>query len=207
LVPARVAAASLLVVHLALAPLALVYRAAYPFGPPHMSKPFYLPATMPDEVKDQDLIVVNPPSPLHAGYFLVMGELEGRVLPRHLRCLATGLTPMTVYRQDERTIVIRPRHGFMPWLLDRLVRNERHPMSVGDRVELTGMTTQVLSINAEGQPTAAEFCFDVPLEHPSLRWLCWREGQFEPFVPPPVGEETTLALPPRGRLLTGDYQP
>ena len=31
------------------------------------------------------------------------------------------------------------------------------------------------------------FRFDVPLENKSLRWLQWRDGRFETFVPPPIG--------------------
>jgi hypothetical protein len=113
---------------------------------------------------------------------------------------------MTVRREDPRTIVIRTRGGFMPMVLARLVRNERHPMTVGEVVELTGMRVEVLETLGDGQPAAARFVFDVPLEDGSLRWLRWREGQFEEFVPPPVGEETTLTPPPLRRFLTGDYR-
>ena len=95
----------------------------------------------------------------------------------------------------------------MPWLLDRLVRNERHPMTIGETVELTGMRVEVLDTTADGRPAAARFVFDVPLEDPSLRWLSWREGQFEPFTLPPVGGQTTLTPPPLQRFLAGDYRP
>ena len=114
---------------------------------------------------------------------------------------------MSVRREDARTIVIRPQAGFMPMVLAQLVRNERHPMTVGEVVELTGMRVEVLQTTADGQPAAARFEFDVPLEDDSLRWLRWREGQFEELIPPPVGEETTLTPPPLRRFLTGDYRP
>ncbi len=80
-------------------------------------------------------------------------------------------------------------------------------MRVGERVELTGLGIEVLEVPANGDPTAARFEFDVPLEDSSLRWLRWREGRFEPFAPPPIGEETTLVPPPGRRILTGDYRP
>jgi hypothetical protein len=204
---AKLVAGALLVLHLGLAPVALTYRAANVFGPPKMVEALHLRTDLPEEAKNQDLIVVNPPSPFHVSYYLVTGELEGQVLPRRLRCLATGVTPMTVRREDPRTIVIRPRAGFMPMVLSRLVRNERHPMSVGEVVELTGMRVEVIETTSDGQPAAARFVFDVPLEDGSLRWLRWREGQFEEFHPPPVGEETTLTPPPLRRFVTGDYRP
>ena len=204
---AKFAAGALLVLHLALAPVGLWYGAGNPFGPPEVMGAFDLRTELPNEVVEQDLIVVNPPSPLHVSYYLITAELDGRPVPRRLRCLATGVTPMTVHREDERTIVIRPRAGFMAMFFSRLVRNERHPMGVGESVELTGLRVEVLEISAGGEPTAARFEFDVPLEHSSLRWLRWREGQFEPFAPPPLGEETTLVPPPPRRMLTGDYRP
>jgi len=204
---ARFSAGGLIVFHLALAPLGLWYQAGHPFGPPALMESFNLRMELPDEIVNQDLIVVNPPSPMHVSYYLITGELDHLPVPGRLRCLATGVTPMTLHREDERTIVIRPRDGFMAMFLSRLLRNEQHPMHVGERVELTGLSVEVLEISANGEPAAARFKFDVPLEHSSLRWIRWREGQFEPFVPPPVGEETTLVPPPGRRILTGDYRP
>ena len=204
---AKFSAGGLLVFHLGLAPLGLWYSAGHPFGPPALMESFNLRMALPDEVVNQDLIVVNPPSPMHVSYYLITGELDGLPVPRRLRCLATGVTTMTVHREDERTIVIRPRAGFMAMILSRLMRSEQYPMSVGERVELTGLRIEVLEISADGEPTAARFEFDVPLEDSSLRWLRWREGQFEPFALPPVGEETTLVPPPAGRMLRGDYRP
>lgn len=204
---ARAAAVGLLVLHLGVAPMALAYRAANPFGSPAAAQSLYMRLPLPAEVAGQDLVVVNAPSPLHVSYLLITGELEGRPLPRRLRCLATGTTPMSVRRTDRRAIVIRPRAGFYPWLLDRLLRSEDHPMHRGETVELSGMRVEVLETTAEGRPVAARFTFDVPLEDSSLRWLRWREGQFEAFTPPRVGEETILSPPPLKRFLLGDFRP
>ncbi len=197
----------LLVLHLGLAPLALWYTAGNPFGQPKVMGAFYLPTDLPEDVAEQDLIVVNPPSPFHASYSLIMAELDGRPLPRRLRCLATGVTEMSVYREDEQTLVIRPQNGFMAMFFSRLVRGEGHPMRVGERVELTGLKIEVLEVADDGDPTAARFVFDVPLEDGSLRWLRWREGRFEPFLPPQVGVVKILVPPPGKRMLTGDYRP
>ena len=80
----------------------------------------------------------------------------------------------------------------------RLLRGEDDPMSVGDRVELTGLTIKVTDVTADGCPAEAEFRFAVPLEDPSLRWLQWTAGDFVPFTPPPVGGNIEIREPPPG---------
>jgi hypothetical protein len=38
----------------------------------------------------------------------------------------------------------------------------------------------------------AAFHFAVPLEHPSLRWLQWKDGVLAPFIPPANGQNVEL---------------
>ena len=66
-------------------------------------------------------------------------------------------------------------------------------MVVGQRVELTGMVAEVLTLTSDGRPDQVSFTFDVPLEDPSLRWIWWDDDGFAPFVPPPVGETVELS--------------
>ena len=54
------------------------------------------------------------------------------------------------------------------------------------------MTVTITSLTADGRPAEATFRFDVPLESPSLLWLCFRGGGFEPFTPPAVGQEAEI---------------
>jgi hypothetical protein len=51
----------------------------------------------------------------------------------------------------------------------------------------------ISSLIADGRPAEAMFPFDVPLESPSLLWLCFRGGGFEPFRPPAVGQAARFA--------------
>jgi hypothetical protein len=92
-------------------------------------------------------------------------------------------------------LVVRPRRGYLAWAVDQLFRSEQHPMSVGQRVELTGMTAEVTALTNDGRPAEATFTFGVPLEDPSLRWMQWHEGRFVPFPLPAIGE--TVELRPR----------
>ena len=54
------------------------------------------------------------------------------------------------------------------------------------------MTVTITSLTADGRPAEATFRFDVPLESPSLLWLCFRGDGFEPFTPPAVGQEVEI---------------
>lgn len=57
---------------------------------------------------------------------------------------------------------------------------------------LTGMTVTVTALTTDNRPAEATFQFDVPLESPSLLWLCFRGDGFEPFTPPAVGQEVEI---------------
>ena len=54
------------------------------------------------------------------------------------------------------------------------------------------MTVTINSLTADGRPAEAMFRFDVPLESPSLLWLCFRGDGFEPFIPSAVGQEAEI---------------
>ena len=50
------------------------------------------------------------------------------------------------------------------------------------------MIVEVTELTNDGRPAEASFEFAVPLEDSSLRWLKWKDGRFEPFVLPEIGE-------------------
>ncbi len=54
------------------------------------------------------------------------------------------------------------------------------------------MTATVTALTDDGRPAEATFQFDVPLESPSLLWLCFRGDGFERFTPPAVGQEAEI---------------
>jgi hypothetical protein len=55
------------------------------------------------------------------------------------------------------------------------------------------MTATVTALTPDGRPAEAAFRFNVPLEDRALRWLVWRDGEFQPFALPAIGE--TIELP------------
>ena len=178
-------------IHLVLAPVALAVRVAIPLGPPSTDR-FFLRMPLDAAVEQQDLIVVNPPSLLHIAHTATDREFRGLPVPRRMHLLAGGPQATEVRRTDLHTLVVRPERGWQSWRFESLLRDDRHPMHVGERVELTGLTVEVTAVSADGRPLEAAFRFDVALEDSSLRWLCWRDGAYEPFTPPAVGETSTL---------------
>jgi hypothetical protein len=195
-------------VHAVYAPIALPFRAANPLGPRWVEERLYVRTPLGSSVGDRTVVIVNAPSPVHASYLILRQELSGRPVPRHTRALAPAIPSVTIRRLDERTLAIRPRGGYLRWALDEVFRSERRPLALGDRVMLTGMTVTITALTTDGRPAEATFQFDVPLESPSLLWLCFRGDGFEPFTPPAVGREVeirfdwkallSLSLPPTG---------
>ncbi|MHC4659547.1 MAG: hypothetical protein ACYS83_10315 [Planctomycetota bacterium] len=179
-------------IHLIVAPLALPLRAAYPLGPKKLLDQFHVHIPMDTSIKGQDLIVVNPPITLLAMFSPFIWDATGQPLPRHTRILAPGWSPVSVHRPDAQTLIIRPKAGYLPSVMDKSLRSRHHPMNLGESVKLTGMTVQVTELADDGQPAEAAFTFTVPLEDSSLRWLQWKQGAFVPFAPPPIGQTIEL---------------
>ncbi len=189
---ARALAWIFVVVHAILAPIALPLRAGNPVGPKWIEHRFYVQVPLPPGAEGRTLVIVNAPSPPHACYLVLRNELEGQPVPRAVRVLAPAIPWVVIRRVDERTLAIRPGNGFLDWVVDRVFRNERRPMSLGQCVRLSGMDVEITEMTADGRPAVATFRFDVPLESSSLLWLCYRHGRFEPFTPPAVGQEIEI---------------
>ncbi|UCG58532.1 MAG: hypothetical protein JSU70_03285 [Phycisphaerales bacterium] len=195
----RIPAISLVVIfilsHLIISPLALLFRAANPMAPKKFTDLLMIDS-LDDAVRNQDLVVVNPPVA-----FLVMTcpltwEANNQPIPRHMRVLTSSLLePVKIHRPDANTLVVRPAYGYYAWVLDALFRDKLHPFAVGDRVELTGMTVEIMEMTPDGRPAEAAFRFSVPLEDPSLRWLQYEDRDFTPFTPPDIGESVILKAP------------
>jgi hypothetical protein len=192
-IPALLLAVIFVLSHLVIAPVALVVRSAYPVGPKQLVDKLLINRPFDTDVEDQDVVFVNPPVSffIHASALTWAGE--NWPVPRRLRVLTSSLfQPVSVHRPDTNTLVVRPSVGYYAWVLDGLWRTKRHPLRVGDKVELTGMTVEVTELTADGRPAEAAFRFSLPTEDESLRWLQYKDGKYVPFDLPAVGQSTTL---------------
>ncbi len=189
----KVFAGFLVIVHLIVAPIATMIRAEHPIGPRWVEHRLHI--TLPlDGIENRTLVVVNAPSTMIANYVLLRREMNGLPLPHNLRVLAPAIVSVTIRRVDDHTLAILPEGGYLRFPLDAIFRSERKPFAVGDQVKLTGMTATIISLTDDHRPDEVQFRFDVPLESPSLYWLCYRDGGFEPFIPPEMGEEVEIRI-------------
>jgi hypothetical protein len=196
--PALFLAGIFILVHLIIAPLALPVRTAYPMIPKKYADKLMITEGLDESVKNQDLVIVNPPISFLTFQSPMMWECNNQPMPRHLRILTSSLfQPVEVSRPDANTLVVRPAYGFYVHVLDTLFRNKKNPFSVGDKVELTGMTVEILEVTNDGYTTKVAFIFSVTLEDPSLRWLQHKDNTFVPFTPPAIGQRIVL---PGGNL-------
>lgn len=208
----RALAVVLVGVHGGVAPLCLPL---YTLGPVFVGSVLLrLTHSLPNDptIARQDLIILNPPDMFTGAYLPILRALDDLPIPAHTRILAPGTQPLELTRTDERTLVVRPALGFLPppgtsaasntsrYLdfayahqhFDRLYRDDYHPMTLGQRVELTGVNVEVTALTDDGRPAEATFRFAVPLEDPSLRWVRCEQGAYVPFTPPAVGETRHL---------------
>lgn len=193
-IPATLLAALLILIHLIIAPLALPLRAATPMAPKKLTDRLRINKPFDPSIENQDLIIVNPPTAFLTLTSLLIWQANDQPLPRHTRILtASLLRPVKIYRPDEKTLVVRPEYGCYAWVWDKLFRNEQHPFTIGERVELTGMSVTVTELTGDGRPAEAAFTFSVGLEDPSLHWLQYKNGSFVPFNPPAVGGRVEIA--------------
>jgi len=190
----RITAVTLVIVHAVIAPIGLLARSAMPVGPRRLMEQFMVPPITDPAVERQSVILVTARIVLGASYLPINQELAGLPVPAHVRFLAPYQPPVEIDRVDDRTLVVRPSGGYLKSAWDQLARNDRHPMSLGERVELTGMTAEVTAMTDDGRPAEATFRFERPLEDAAHRWLSWGPNGYEAFTPPGVGERVTIDL-------------
>lgn len=177
------------------------------------------------EAGQQDVIIVNAPSPFHFIYLPSLRRVDNRPMPAHIRILAPGYTAVDVTRVDTHTVMVRPEHGYLVpagmgvWenqgalpplhyvymyqLLEKFFRSNSFPMPRGRQVELTGIRVEVIELTEDGRPLGAQIRFTRPLEDASLKWLQWnwRENGYVSFTPPAIGE--TVRLPGPLKTISG----
>ncbi len=188
----RIAAVFLIAIHVVLAPPLLALRSRsmdtveIPLGRANNSLP------QSADIADKTIVLVNPPSDLFAGYLAFTRASEGEPQPRRIRWLSTGTDGVEIERTGPRTLRIRPQDGYLKALSETMLRSPRHPLLLGEKVELTGLTITITALTPDSRPAEAQFDFDRPLEDPSLYWARWDRLRYVPFVLPKVGERITL---------------
>lgn len=145
-------------------------------------------------LREQDLILVNPPDYVYAVAAIpAIRTVEGLPNARHMRALAAGSSAMEVTRLDECSLRVRLTRGLFPDDFSRYFRAAELRFAPSERIELSGFSVEIQSLDTSGDPNEIVYRFAVPLEDPALRWLRWDDGLYVSWRAPAVGE--TVSLP------------
>jgi hypothetical protein len=138
-------------------------------------------------VERQTVVVLNSPGALWMLVLPFATAVKGRPLPMRIRGLAAGGASGTATRTDDHSLTVRVKGGYLTEIYDTAFGDLRQPMRPGERIALAGMVAEVIAVKDDGRPWEVRFQFDLPLEHPSLRWLQWRGSAYSPIRLPAVG--------------------
>jgi hypothetical protein len=141
---------------------------------------------------EQSLIFANGQD-LPCSYTLLIRQLDDDA-PAPLRVvqLAPMATAAMVARVDDSTLLIETEDGWLDYPFDRLMRGIDTPFEVGELIESSIFSVEVIDITGDGRPLSAVFSFREALESESHRWLWWRDGRLVDFELPPVGGRVEL---------------
>lgn len=151
-------------------------------------------ATVGDTVAGKDVVFVTAPDYLTPKVVLFSRRVRGEALPHRTRTLSFGPVPLVVQRADERTLLLDYEGGILQNRFLQLYRDRRLPMAVGDRVQLRGLSIEVLRVSSDGRATRVRFSFDRRLDDDQFQFYVWGERGFSEWHPPPVGQR--VRLPP-----------
>jgi len=169
------------------------------------------------DLTGKTLVVVNAPYP-----FLFVGlpffrAYSNEPLPQHTRLLAPGFSPLEITRTGEKTLLLKaktgnilstdttrkdliPNFAYFYYHFNSLFRPVDMPFKIGEKIELSDMSIEVVNIDRHGRPIEISVEFSTSLEDPALCWLQWHwqkraPGRYSTFEIPPIGQTTTTQGP------------
>lgn len=188
------AAAGLVVVHLAAAPLGLATGAGPPGG--SLNQFTQLNTSALDVVPDlgrRQLVVINSPNILHGMLISPMRGVVGLPVPAVTFVWSTTQHTVDLTRIDHRTLELASDHWFSgdPFALN--FRGYAHPLRAGQVFVLRTHLVQVMEVLAAGRPRRVRFCFPTDLQsNRSLVLLSWDGTRYRRIQLPAQGQTVRL---------------
>jgi hypothetical protein len=145
-----------------------------------------------DELAGKTAVFMTAPDYFAVKIVQLTRRADGAPLPTRWRTLSFGPQAVQVLRESERSLVLDYDGGILATPFMELYRDRRLTMKRGERIELRGMSVEVLDLTPDGRASRARFTFDASLDAPSFQLYQWREGRFLPYRAPRVGERETL---------------
>jgi hypothetical protein len=176
----------LMSLHLVAAPFVFCYRAATVGHLDGLLRAEDVTLPRSASVREQTLVLLNPPLDPFAAYLAPYRELHGVPRPQAFYWLATGVSDLRVTTIDEHTLSIRPREGYLQSSSQRLLRAPS-PGAWTTPLELREATFTVRGVTEDGRPQELVVRFDRRLADPKLTFMRWAGPGYVPFELPEVG--------------------
>lgn len=150
--------------------------------------------SLPTDVAGKTVVVVNGPDFLIPEYGFLLRLRRGEPMPQAIRQLTIATQGrVMVRRSGEKTLELTLTKGFFHEPFSMVFRMADRPLSIGDRVQIAGMTATVKAYTSDRKRVATvEFEFDASLDDARYAWVVWKTTRFEPFELPAVGEEAEI---------------
>jgi hypothetical protein len=140
------------------------------------------------------LVFINPPLPFAMMHLLFICREHGIATPNTTRVLASGLSSdLIIARVDSHSLEIEAQGGFMTNTFDKLYRGKFDLMTKGQRIELSDMVAEVLTLTQDQRPLKVRFTFSKALENDSLHFYQWKEKGYIAFDLPVIGDSVRIA--------------
>ncbi|MEY4575723.1 MAG: hypothetical protein RL701_426 [Pseudomonadota bacterium] len=145
-----------------------------------------------DDVADHDAVFVTAPDYFAVKLVQLLRRIDGRPLPRRFRALSFGPEHVSAQRTAANTLELTYAEGILSSPFMELYRDRRLPMQRGERIDLEGLTIEVIDLTADQRASKVRFSFDTNLEAEQFKFYYWTHGHFENFIVPAVGERRDL---------------
>lgn len=150
------------------------------------------PASIGDDIAGHDAVFVTAPDYFAVKLVQLDRRIDQRPLPRRIRALGFGSEPTTIHRTAADTLELEYAGGILSTPFMELYRDRRTPMHVGDRVELEGMSIEVVEVTADRRASKARFVFDRDVDAGQFQFYYWVNGHFERLALPALGSSRQL---------------
>lgn len=140
----------------------------------------------------RDVVFVSSPDYFPVKLVQLSLRIAEQPLPRRFRALSFGPEHISVQRTAENVLELEYAEGILSSPLMELYRDRRIPMREHEQVSLEGLHIEVLELTADQRARKVRFSFDEALESEQLRFYVWKEGRFQSYAPPKLGERHDL---------------
>jgi hypothetical protein len=191
--PRRWLTGVLLLMHIPIAALLLLGRTATlpVFGEIFRGGADSAPA---DPAVEEQLVVFVTGHEFPTAYTPLVRQVEGGPVPARVALLSPFNGHHVITREDADSLLMEMPSGWLEQVVNQLERRGSLGFEIGQTFPMPDFTAEIRETNANRDATVVAFHFELPLEHPSYRWLAWSTHRAVPWAPPEPGQRVELPV-------------